>query len=224
MLSGMRPTVQRPRFRRTRPTVRPHARAALPAVKVIRVRSVPAPVLRAIPVEVLPHTDNFLPDAHVDYARTLTPEGGVVIAYKDFDRRWRHVIARVVLWSVASGSEGWILLRHSPLHNPWISIACLLVVVIINWLIVSRPVEIHRSVEIRPDCMIIDGKDLFWTAKMESWPAFESKDDHYVLGGIYGTRFVEYLTTCRVDEFDRTPDVLAAHLQQATQQMWTRPF
>ncbi len=61
--------------------------------------------------------DNFVPDAHVDYARTLTPEGGVELTYKDLDRRWRILIARVLLWSAASGIEGWILLRHSPLQN-----------------------------------------------------------------------------------------------------------
>ena len=44
------------------------------------------------------------------------------------------------------------------------------------------------------------------------------------LGGIYGTRFVEYLTVRRFDKADRAPEVFAAHLQEAIQQLWARPF
>ena len=52
------------------------------------------------------------------------------------------------------------------------------------------------------------------------WPAFQGN----VLCGIYGTRFVEYLTLHRFDdEFDRTGDVFKAHLQEAMMQLWTRP-
>ncbi|MDR3471240.1 MAG: hypothetical protein P4M09_06080 [Devosia sp.] len=169
--------------------------------------------------------DNFVPDAHVDYGRTLTPEGGVELTYKDLDQRWRILIARVLLWSAASGIEGWILLRHSPLQNGWLNVALLLVVLVINWIIVSKPVEIYRTIEIRPDCMILNRAVVFWLEKMEGGlPAFQPAEDGQVLGGIYGTRFVEYLTVRRFDEFDRSPEVLASHLQEAMQQMWARPY
>jgi hypothetical protein len=44
-----------------------------------------------------------------------------------------------------------------------------------------------------------------------------------ILCGIYGTRFVEYLTIRSFDEFDRGADVFVAHLRDAMQQLWTRP-
>jgi hypothetical protein len=36
-----------------------------------------------------------------------------------------------------------------------------------------------------------------------------------------GTRFVDYLTVRRFDEFDRSPEALAAHVQDAMRQLWT---
>jgi hypothetical protein len=57
--------------------------------------------------------------------------------------------------------------------------------------------------------MILDGKDVFQLEAIgDNWPAFTMKDDDpdsLVLCGIYGTRFVEYTTSHRVDENDRTP-------------------
>jgi hypothetical protein len=49
-------------------------------------------------------------------------------------------------------------------HNIWINLACLLAVGVLNWLIVAKPVEVYRWVEIRPDCMIIEGADIFGCA------------------------------------------------------------
>jgi hypothetical protein len=43
------------------------------------------------------------------------------------------------------------------------------------------------------------------------------------LCGIYGTRFVEYLTVRRFDELDRMADVFSAHVQDAMMQLWSRP-
>jgi len=106
-----------------------------------------------------------------------------------------------------------------------LSLFCLLVAAIINWLIVRKPVEVYRRIEIRPDCMIIDGTDIFWARQMEGGcPTFrpDSKGNQ-VLGGIYGTRFVEYLTVPVFDKLDRAPQVFAAHLQEAMNQLWMRP-
>jgi hypothetical protein len=103
----------------------------------------------------------------------------------------------------------------------WLNIACLLAAGIVNWLIVRKPVELYRRVEIRPDGMIIEGAEIFWLRHMETgWPAFQGG----VLCGIYGNRFVEYLTLQIFDdEFDRTADVFKAHLKEAMMQLWARP-
>ncbi len=54
------------------------------------------------------------------------------------------------------------------------------------------------------------------------WPAFQpDKEGNQILCGIYGTRFVEYLTVRRFDELDRTPEVFAAHVQDAMRQLWS---
>lgn len=168
----------------------------------------------------------FQPDPYVDYARSLTEEGGVLITYKDFDLRLRHTLWRLFAWTTSTGIESWYALRHPPVHSEWVTIACLLAVAIANWIIVAKPVEVYRTVEIRPDCLIIDGADIFWRRYMEGgWPALRGMDDGgRVLCGIYGTRFVEYLTVPRFDELDRTPEVFAAHLKDAIGQLWMRPF
>jgi hypothetical protein len=167
----------------------------------------------------------FQPDPYVDYGRCLTPEGGIPIAYKDLDTRLRHTLWRLFAWSAATGYEGWVLLYHSPVHSNWINLACLIVLAVINGLIVVKPVEVYRRIEIRPDCMIIEDADLFWRRYMEGgWPSFKpDKEGTQLLCGTYGTRFVEYLTVRRFDELDRTPEVIADHLQDAMRQLWSDP-
>jgi hypothetical protein len=104
----------------------------------------------------------------------------------------------------------------------WLNVTCLITIAAINWLIVRKPVEVYRHIEVRPDCLIIEGADIFWRRKMETgWPAFRpGEGGRQVLCGIYGTRFVEYLTVRRFDELDRMPEVFASHLQDAMQQLW----
>jgi hypothetical protein len=167
----------------------------------------------------------FRTDPYVDYGRFLTAEGGVLLIYKDLDLRLRHTLWRLFAWTGFTGIEGWFLLRHSPLHTGWINLACLLAFAIVNWLIVRKPVELYRTLEIRPDGLIIEGAAIFWRRCMEAgWPAFRpDAEGNQTLCGIYGTRFVEYLTVRRFDEFDRMPEVLAAHLQEAMLQLWSRP-
>jgi hypothetical protein len=167
----------------------------------------------------------FQPDPYVDYGRFLTPEGGILIIHKDHDLRFRHTLWRLFAWTLSTGGEGWFLFHHAPLHNWWIKLGCLLAVAILNWLIVRKPVEVYRKVEIRPDCLIIEGSDIFWLKFMEcGWPTFRPNGDgSRILCGIYGTRFVEFLTIRSFDEFDRGADVFVSHLQDAMQQLWTRP-
>lgn len=167
----------------------------------------------------------FQPDPYVDYGRFLTAEGGILLIYKDLDERLRHTLWRLFAWSFFTGLEGWFLLHHSPVQTGWVNFIAFLAACVINWLIVSKPVEIYRRLEIRPDCLIIDGCDVFWRRLMEvSWPALQANEEgNQVLCGIYGTRFVEYLTVRRFDELDRMPEVFAAHLQDAMRQLWHHP-
>src|SRR5262249_6980360 len=147
----------------------------------------------------------------------LTPEGGILIVFKDIDTRLRHALWRSFAWSVSTGGEAWFLFHHSPLQVDWNNAAALLVLAVLNFLIVRKPVELYRRVEIRPDCFIIDGSDIYWRRNMENGPpAFQPDDEgNPILCGIYGTRWIEYLTLHRFDDFDRMPEVFMAHLQDA---------
>jgi hypothetical protein len=171
------------------------------------------------------NTIPFSPDPYVDYARYLTAEGGVAIIYKDIDERWRLVARRFALCGFFTAVSAWLLFSHSPVHNVLVNFVALIVTGGINWLIVRQPVQVYRSIEIRPDRMILDGRDVFWLRYMESWPAFgPGPDETQVLSGIYGTRRVEYLTTRCFDELDSAPTVLANHLKEAMQQLWSWPY
>ena len=44
-----------------------------------------------------------------------------------------------------------------------------------------------------------------------------------VLSGVYGTRFVEYFIVRGLDLYDRTPEVFAAHFEEAMIQLWQPP-
>jgi hypothetical protein len=69
--------------------------------------------------------------------------------------------------------------------------------------------------------MIVEGADVFWLSHMENgWLSFRpDKEGNQKLCGIYGSRFVEYLTLRRCDELDRMPEVMSAHLQDAMKQL-----
>jgi hypothetical protein len=165
------------------------------------------------------------PDPYLDYGRYLTPEGGVLIVYKDVDTRLRHTIWRLLAWAIFTGIAAAYLFHHAPHLIQGEKIAVILVIAILNWLIVMKPVQLYRRIEIRPDCMILDGSDIFWRRYLEyGFPNFRpDKDDNQILCGIYGTRFIEYLTLRRFDDYDRAPEVFAAHLQEAMHQLWARP-
>jgi hypothetical protein len=221
MMTVMRTTVRLPPPQRRPPAARrvprPIARSPRPALD---------------PFEHVAYQNSPFPsadksDPYLDYARSLTPEGGILIVYKDLDLRLRLRILlwRIFAWTASTGFEGWFLFTRSPVESTWINVLCLLAVAAVNFLIVWKPPELYRSVEIRPDCMIVEGKDVFWLSKMENgWPAFERDEDgNQVLSGIYGTRLVEYLTVRRFDDYDRGPEVFAAHLQDAMRQQWAPP-
>jgi hypothetical protein len=219
----MRTYTQRARPQRCVPMALPVSRPAVAKRNTARFNR---PVVAYAPPSVaLPPSSavGFHPDPYVDYGRVLTPEGGILIAYKDLDTRLRHILWRLFAWTASTGGEGWFLLSHSPVHSGWINIACLIAMAVINGLIVAKPVELYRRVEIRPDCMILEGSEVFWRRYMEGgWPTFQpDKEGNQVLCGIYGTRFVEYLTVRRFDELDRMPEVVAAHLQDAMRQLWS---
>jgi hypothetical protein len=168
----------------------------------------------------------FQPDPYLDYGRFLTAEGGVRIIYKDHDERFRHTLWRACAWTSFTMLNGTYLYARSPLQSPWIKCACFIAATFINWLVVRPPVEVYRTIEIRPDGMMIDDQEVFWLRFMENWPSFrpdkkDSKKDRQVLCGIYGTRFVEFLTVRRFDDNDRMPEIFAAHFQDAMKQLWT---
>jgi hypothetical protein len=200
--------------RRVAPVVRKAVRAELPVL-----RRAPAPAGISVPA-----WNGFQIDPYVDYGRFLTSEGGILLVYKDLDPRIRHMLWRAFAWAVSTGGEAWYLLHHSPVQALWINVACLIAVGAVNLFIVSKGVEMYRSIEIRPDCMIIEDADIFWLRHMENgWPTLQADDKgNQRLCGIYGTRFVEYLTIRRFEELDRMPEVFAAHLQEAMKQLWGR--
>ena len=199
------------------------ARTARPVPRAARIRNLTstAPVANQGAANTL--TPLATPQGpHVDYSRFLTPEGGILVVYKDIDPRLRYLLWRALAWATATGVEAWLLLWHSPLHHRWINVTCLLVMAGINFLIVRKPPELYRQVEIRPDCMILEGADVFWLRLMENGlPSFQPDEkSNLVLCGIYGTRFVEYLIARKFDDDDRVPEVLAAHIQEAMNQLW----
>jgi hypothetical protein len=219
----------RPHLRQARPqggsrVIRQLARPDAPSRNVVRVR--PPIFGRAeLPAfDLLPSNGSMAtPGPYVDYGRFLTPEGGILIVYKDIDTRLRHTLWRILAWTASTGGEAWFLCHHSP-HPVWVNVAALLALAVLNAVIVMKPVELYRRAEIRPDCLILDGSEIFWLRQMENgYPAFQRDDEgNQVLCGIYGTRWVEYLTVRCFDDFDRMPDVLMAHFQDAIAQLWGR--
>ncbi len=161
----------------------------------------------------------------VGYTRTLTSEGGVLIAYKDLDCRVRYTILRIYTWTVVNGLGAWGVFQHSGLSTLKGG-ACLIVLGILTWLIVRMKIEAQHTVEIRPHCMVVDGTDVFRADDIgDNWPELKAKDDapdQATICGICGTRFIEYMTVNRLDENDRTPEVLQADLKNAMEQLWGR--
>lgn len=172
-----------------------------------------------------PPSLGFQSNPYLDYGRYLTCEGGILMIFKDVDVRLRHTLWRLLAWTVFTGFEAIWLSLYASIQSMWIELAFLFALAVVNWLIVKKPVEIYRRIEIRPECMIVEDSDVFWIRYMEGgFPSFHAdKDGNQKLSGIYGTRYVEYLTIRRFDENDRMSDVFKAHLQDAMRQLWSRP-
>ena len=196
-------------------------------IRGIRRSEIIPPKRPALPLQTVPPTEG----PFAGYRRTLTPEGGIRIDYRDIDARWRWTLLRIGVWIGFTGVGYETIVHLPPFESWWIKPACILAIGIASWLIVRTPIKVMRSIEIRPDRMILESADEFWLEKMgDNWPVLEPDEDNldedapdkFVLGGIYGTRFVKYLTSHRVDKFDRTPEVLAADLKNAMDQLWGR--
>ena len=158
-----------------------------------------------------------------DYGRRLTAEGGILISFKDLDLRLRQYVWRVSAWFSFTGAEAWYLAHHSPVATVWCNAALALALALINGVILRRPSECRRQLEVRADCLIVEGSEVFWRRHMDvEAPALRPSDDGTMrLCGIYGTRLVEFFTVRRFDEFDRTPEVIEAHLKNAFEQLWS---
>jgi hypothetical protein len=160
-----------------------------------------------------------------DYARMLTPEGGILILYRDCASGWLYTLLRTAVWIVLTVIELWFLSKSS------LSVGGATLGVLIagsaTLFLVTRKIKIRHSVEIRHDRMLLDGKHVFWADDIgPNLPQLEIKEQNnpnrMVIAGICGTRFVEYMTANRLDDNDRTPEVLIADLQDAIQQLWAR--
>lgn len=161
----------------------------------------------------------------VGYSRSLTAEGGVLICYRDQDRHPVLTALRVLAWLMATGLGGWLIFFLSPLSFLEGLLAFVLLTTVITLMARARIIVTH-SIEIRPDTLIIDGEDVFYASDIgENWPQVEMKDedpDRMVVAGICGTRWLEYTTANRLAKNDATPEVLAADLENAIEQLWGR--
>jgi len=176
--------------------------------------------------ELLPIEDRRGPFS--GYVRMLTPAGGILILYKDQYRSLPLTILRVAAWVVMTLIGGRLIFFESSLS----ALQCLLafgLLTFVNALIVRWKIAVSHSVEIRPDAMIIDGEDVFYAEDFgDNWPELQMKDnddpdpDRMVIRGIAGTREIDLLTANRLDQHDKTPEVLAADLQASMEQLWGR--
>ena len=162
----------------------------------------------------------------VGYTKSLTAEGGILIAYKDIDLSVGCTILRVFSWCVANLAFAWIIVSQTDLNLLYGS-GSFLLLAFVSLLIVRMKLEVKHTVEIRTDGMIIDGTDTFLAKDIgDNWPILEMLDeqdpDRMVIAGTCGTRHIEFMTANRADINDRTPEVLAADLQAAMEQLWGR--
>jgi hypothetical protein len=160
----------------------------------------------------------------VDYVRMLTPEGGILILYRDLALGGIYAVLRIVGFCAVTWLEVW-LLGKLPLSDTH-AVIWFLVICALNLFLATRKIKIRHSVEIRHDRMVLDFKHVFWARHIGcNWPQLQMKENdpnRMMISGICGTRWVEYMTVNRIDENDRTPEVLAADLQDAMQQLWGR--
>ena len=190
----------------------------------------PAVALRALPA--IPPLASLTPPAprapnpYGAYERHFTMDGGVRFIVPEGVLSWN-----AVFWDIAGSLSGAVLggslfdaliLTVVPEAMPpsW---TYFLFGMVTYFFICTAP-ETHW-IEIRPDCMILDGRDVFWLTNMElGWPMLRAEvNGEWTLVGTYGTRNIEFLKLRKTDENDRTAEVFASHLQRAMQQLWGQP-
>jgi hypothetical protein len=210
----------KPKYAPPRVTFRSRvAKSAVPATRV----TAPRIAAVAAPLEARPSGPRVTP--YVDYDRSLTDEGGIRMTYKAESGDLLNLFVTVLLWLSAMVFEITYIDNHAAHLNDVAKLFALVSVGVVNYFIVFAPHYAWHSIEIRPDCMIINGRDLFWLRFFDTaWPAFKiDENGAFVLRGIYGSRQVEFLTINRFDEHDRMPELLARHLSDAMRQMWQAP-
>jgi hypothetical protein len=159
------------------------------------------------------------------YVRMLTPEAGVLILYQDQNRGLLIKVQRVLACILISWLGLWLIFFASSLSilQDFLAVALLILII---WRIIQFKIKVSHSVEIRPDCMIIDGTDVFWAEDIgTNFPELQIDDndpDCMTISGIVGTRWVDLMTVNRLDEQDRTAEILAADLREAMDQLWAR--
>ncbi len=114
------------------------------------------------------------PNPYGAFVCDYTAEGGIALTYKDLDPSLLRTLLRGFAWFVAMGVTADLLGRSG--WSVW-SIAVLAGIGVGLWLLIFRPVEVTRRIEIRPDCMIVDNGQVFWRQFMESWPAFARTEE-----------------------------------------------
>lgn len=223
-----RPAAMPAAVRRSSPPIRLHRTAPvrrLGEIGLRRDRPILRNTLRAAPSFTYTPASAFEPTGRIsafeDYGRHFTAEGGIAFVYKDFDERLSQVLIRLLQWIVAMAYTV-AFVRVSPVDDPVFNGLGVMVLAVIYALILAPKGEVYRSVEVRPDCFIVEQEDVFWRDQMPLGPpSFERQPGgDYLLSGVYGSRYVAYLTVRRFDEHDRTPQVLAAQLAAAFQQLW----
>lgn len=207
----------RSRYSPPRLTVLPPRRPARPPLRQLPMLRTDMPALPiAAPKQASAPATVEGPYQH--FSRRFTAEGGIAITYRDIEGEHWDRLVRIAICCVATPL---VLGMLHPLafHQ---SVSGVVTVGVIIAILTGGAKPRRGRLEVRPDCMILDGTDVFWLAHMElGWPELKNDGpERVVMTGVYGTRFVEYLALRRADEYDRAPEVFAAHLQAAFQQLW----
>lgn len=186
------------------------------------VRDVPA----LPPIEALVLPDRHSPNPYGDYERHFMPDGSVRLLVPEGRISWMTLFTDIAN-SLAGATIGWFIvsvLAEAMTGGSADVGPMFLIFGIITYVFVCTPPAMH-SVEIKPDCMVLDDQDVFWASQFElSFPNLgPDVNDEWKLTGIYGTRFIEFLSIRKHDDNDRTPELAAMHLQRAMQQLWGQP-
>jgi hypothetical protein len=161
------------------------------------------------------------------FARRYTDDGGVELSFDEGpDTFAMHCLKAAVTGSLVMAELGLAVAAFPALEQAELLLLIGgFVLTTVQWLVLFGGKDTSHTIEIRPDCMILDRRDVFWLENMElGWPMLRPEpNDEWTLVGTYGTRNVEFLTIRKIDENDRTPQVFASYLRHAMDQVWSRP-